>query len=1025
MIRDAFSHLKCVYVLLCVSITTTLFSQGKVKGRIIDDNGEFLIGVTISPLENPSLGTTTDYDGNYELTLKSGEKHTLEYSYIGYDKIIREVTLADNEILDLNITMGASAVELNEVEIVAKKDKRANYYMEGVKKKSITTLDYMSGDLMKKLGDSNVASAISRVTGVSTNGSFITVRGIGDRYVKTSINGSIIPTLDPFTNNIKLDLFPSSLVDNIVITKTLSPNLPGDWSAAYISIETKDFPDKLSIGINSSIGYNPQVSFQDVLANKTSSTDWLGYDTDFRDIDHSNFMPVDASPSQYDIMVALGMGDYYRSIGVTEPWLPGTKQGELYYKLGLIEMGLLGKGHIDNADKVAQAKNAFASGSYLNDAYRIINAGAEKFNSSLANNWTVFTKQAPLNYSQSFTIGNRLSFLGMDLGFLGGFRYGSTTTFDPNSQLNRVILNALDDAGNPVVEQQFNQEIVKYSNGWTGLVNLNLKINPEHKVSLLFMPNQKGSNQIRNGLDILGSSTYPEAYALSQFYEQRTQYVTQVKTEHYLPTLKTKWTNTASYTDGKSNAPDFKNLNYFSEGGLFLFDKSVSNIRRNFRYLDENLFDAKTSLDISIGEGSKRVSKLQVGASLIYHTREFQQFDYRLIPNFGVGFDIPEGDLDQFFTDEKFAFSTPDRNSQIDLFYARADDPANHTYGQNMIYGTYVKWDQGITDRLRISTGLRGEWTDLFTDVKEFLDGDYPADDLRRQSQGIAFVLEPGVKKEFNLLPSINAIYTLNSDNLNPMNIRLNYSRSIARPSLREFSETIIEDFELNSGVFGNAQLDIVKVNNFDFRFEKYFPSGDNIFVSTFYKTFYNHIELLNSILGFTWSNADFSYVYGVEIEGKKNIIEGLDFRSNISLVNSYTKVDDLMLTLENGIKKWETIGVKERTMFGQAPYIINAILDYSLSNIGFSTSISYNFQGPKLILASIGGPPDVYEMPRHLLNVKVSKSINKYFKASLTVRNLLNAPIRRSYKYGEEYLLDFDKFRYGTDFNLSISYTL
>ncbi|MBK7042178.1 MAG: TonB-dependent receptor plug domain-containing protein [Bacteroidetes bacterium] len=121
---------------------------------------------------------------------------------------------------------------------------------------------------MKKIGDTNVTTAVSRVSGVSTNGSFITVRGIGDRYVLTAINGSQIPTLDPFTNNIKLDIIPSSLVDNVIISKTASPDLPGDWTGAYISVETKDYPEKMSLNIETTVGYNQNSSFRDILANQ-------------------------------------------------------------------------------------------------------------------------------------------------------------------------------------------------------------------------------------------------------------------------------------------------------------------------------------------------------------------------------------------------------------------------------------------------------------------------------------------------------------------------------------------------------------------------------------------------------------------------------------------------------------------------------------------------------------------------------------------------------------------------------------
>lgn len=111
--------------------------------------------------------------------------------------------------------------------------------------------------------------------------------------------------------------------------------------------------------------------------------------------------------------------------------------------------------------------------------------------------------------------------------------------------------------------------------------------------------------------------------------------------------------------------------------------------------------------------------------------------------------------------------------------------------------------------------------------------------------------------------------------------------------------------------------------------------------------------------------------------------------------------------------------------MFGQAPYVINGILSYNRPDIGLNTTISYNVQGAKLVLTSIDAAPDVYELPRHSLNFKIGKSINKYFSASLRVRNILNTPVRRAYNYDGEYLLDFDKFRWGTDFNVGISYKL
>ena len=111
--------------------------------------------------------------------------------------------------------------------------------------------------------------------------------------------------------------------------------------------------------------------------------------------------------------------------------------------------------------------------------------------------------------------------------------------------------------------------------------------------------------------------------------------------------------------------------------------------------------------------------------------------------------------------------------------------------------------------------------------------------------------------------------------------------------------------------------------------------------------------------------------------------------------------------------------------MFGQAPYIINGILSYTSDTLGLTATISYNVQGPRLVLTGIlKGRPDVYEMPRNTIDIKVSKTLGDHFSMSFTVRDLLNAPVRRAYKTPGGYI-DYDRFRYGTNYQLGISYKL
>lgn len=1002
-------------------------AQGTLRGKITDENGEALIGVSVFLKEDASVGAPTDLDGNYTLRIKSGVEHTVVIAYVSYATIEEKILIEEGQVVVKDFVMAAASFTLGEVEVVAKQERRNQYYMESIKKKSASTLDYVSGDMMSKVGDNNVSAAISRVTGVSTNGNFITVRGLGDRYVQTTINGSLIPTLDPFTNNIKLDLFPASFVDNIIITKTASADLQGDWSAAYISLETKDRPEQLTVFVETKVGYIPQTSLKKVITNQTSSTDWLGFDNGFRNIDHDKLIEVKPSPTTYEELCALGLDDFYRSIGVTQSWAAGSALGETYFKLGLIELGLLGGAYIHDEQAVSRAKNEYNSGDFRNLAFVNINKDAEQSLDAFANNWDTFEETAPLNFTQTFSIGNQTKLFGKAFSFLGGFRYGTATQYDPESQLTRTLSSNRDTLGNPFIFQQYNQKFARYTNGWTGLATTNFKLNASNSFSLMFMPNVIGANSIREGVDKVGSSTYPNAFLQGQMYEERSQFVYQYGSEHYIPATMMKIQLSASFADGESTAPDFKSLQYFSEDLVnYFLDKTVSNVRRNFRYLDEDILDTKVMVEFPLQDRPGLISKIKFGLSFLDKQREFIQYDYLLGIANGVPVSFTNGQLNQLFAEEKFDIRKDSITGleRIDLYFRPFDDPANHTIGYTRIYSGFGMIDQSINERIRVSGGVRAEYSKISTDVKEFSDLGYAADDLRRRTPEQAFTLKPGQINRWDILPSINLIYRLRADDILPSNLRLNYSRSVARPSTREYTETVVRDFELNADVFGNADLKFVQIDNYDLRYENYWKAGNYFSASLFYKNFKNHIELTSSNFGFTWSNADQSNVYGVELEGRIGISDRMEFRSNVSIVKSYTKVEDRRLSIENGTKSWVVLGIIERSMFGQAPYVLNAIFNYTTPN-GFSASVSYNVQGPKLVLTSIDESPDIFEMPRHLLNLKLAHPISRRFDVSFTIKDILNTPARRSYKYDAGYLLDFDRFRYGTEYSLAIAYTL
>ena len=327
-------------VLFLFLASQALVAQGTLRGKVTDEKGESMFGVIVRAIENETIITQTDFQGSFTYKFPDNKQYTLNFVIVGYQTLEEKIQLKDNAVLAKEFTLLNSSNIIKGMDVVAKRVKANDGYMEKMKMNSATTLDFISSEVMKKTGDASVVNAIARVSGVSTNGGLITVRGIGDRYVRTTLNGSRIPTLDPLTNNIKLDIFPSSLVDNIVITKTQSADLPGDWAGAYISVETKDYPDKLTVNIESQFGYNSQTTFQNVISSDRSSTDWLGFDNGLRIRDTDRIVTPNLDPSTYQQMVALGLGDYFAQQGI-QGWNDGESQGDTYFRLGLVQLGLL------------------------------------------------------------------------------------------------------------------------------------------------------------------------------------------------------------------------------------------------------------------------------------------------------------------------------------------------------------------------------------------------------------------------------------------------------------------------------------------------------------------------------------------------------------------------------------------------------------------------------------------------------------------------------------------------------------
>ena len=1012
-------------LLFLLLISSIGFSQGTVRGKITDEKGNALYNAKVYFKSDRTKIGLTDFDGNFSVESKL-PNDILVINMTNF-QLLEDSVKFDNTKLYLQDYSLEPKVTMIGTAIVKKKKPKANdLYMENIKKNSATTIDYVSAETMKKTGDPNVTAAVARVSGVSTSGGLITVRGIGDRYVKTTLNGSRIPTLDPLTNNIKLDIFPASLVDNIIITKTATPDLPGDFSGAYLSVETKDYPEKLDINVETQFGYNEQTTFKDVISSQRSKTDWLGFDNSLRSNKNETIKNPNLSPTTYQEMNALGLGNYYKSLGVTD-WKDGSPEGDTYFKMGLIELGLLSKSSINDPTAIKSATNVYNS-EYKTLAFDKINPNGTDYNNGFSHNWNSITRKAPMNFSQSFSIGNQVKLFGKPLGYIVGFRYGTNVRYDPNGVSQRLS----GDTSKLGYDAKDNAIISRETNGWSTLLNLAYKFNDKNSISVMFMPNISGTNDVANFVAKRDNSTDQEARTLvNQFYEQRQQFIYQLKTEHYLPKSKTKIDFNTSYTKGNSLAPDFKVVQYgYMVDNVkdstynYMFSPTAGDgIRRYYRYLNENIIDSRVSAEIPFKNSSTDFArKIKFGGAFQRNDRTSNLEEYYLNNGNKIGGEnLTSSDLDGFLNADKFTLT----NRTIDYYYTSRDFARNHTFGFSTIKAGFVALDYTLKSGLRLAGGLRVEQSQIFSDVNEYYAKGYAKNDIRRENLGGFSVVNAANLKETNFLPSANIVYKIKKIEKAQVNIRLNFSQTVARPSIRELNDAAIYDNEFRTLIYGNSDLKNVHIKNYDFRGESYFKNGDNISVSLFYKDFRNHIEMGFGSAGITWQNIDQSTVRGFEFEGKKGLGKQFELRANITLVQSNSAFVRKDMTIIDGVKHYTVLDTINRPMFGQAPYIINAISTFKSDSLGITASLSYNVQGPRLVITGVvKGFPDVYEMPRNTIDFKITKKLGKHFNTSIMVRDILNTKVRRAYRMNNGYI-DYDNFRYGTNFILSIAYKL
>ncbi len=278
---------KVVFTVICLLALQFVNAQtGKVTGKILDGEYNDVLPFANVLVKGTAQGATSDFDGNYILELEPGT-YTLIFSFVGYDtQEITEVVVRSGKVTDLNVTIKPSTASLDEVVITTTARRNSEQAVLNLQKNSATLMDGLSIESINKTGASSIASAIKGVPGVSVQeGKYVFVRGLGDRYTKSILNGMDIPGLDPDKNTIQMDIFPTNILENILVMKSASAELPADFTGGVVDIITKDFPTQKQMRLSFSGGYNPSMHFKENYVNyQGGATDFLGFDDGTRDL---------------------------------------------------------------------------------------------------------------------------------------------------------------------------------------------------------------------------------------------------------------------------------------------------------------------------------------------------------------------------------------------------------------------------------------------------------------------------------------------------------------------------------------------------------------------------------------------------------------------------------------------------------------------------------------------------------------------------------------------------------------------
>ena len=950
-------------VAMLLIAATAYGQQGAISGTVYDEDGFPMLGANVV-IQGTATGAQTDFiEGKYQFKADAGT-YTIVASYVGYGDQVREnVVVAANETTILDFTFNpdaAGGVDLGEVVVTAKAINNGEVAVMKLRQNSDKVQDVISAQEMSRLGASNVASALTKVTGTTVvDGKYVYVRGLGDRYSATTVNGLRLPSTDPYRNSAQLDIIPTNLLDNIVASKTFTPDLPGDFTGGSVNIDLKALPERFTWGVSASGSYNTVSNLRD----------------DFRTFD---------------------AGD--------RAWL-GFNDGTLDLPNSITEAAASDLSVLDRSAARRARRDDDLAG-LLNNAAQDLGPG-----------FSQTTKNTPLDFGLSANIGNQFNVGGMPVGFFATASYSRDYSYREGRRANYfnpgdsdVLFRDFD------LEDRRSVEAAKIG----GMVGLSFRPSPANEINVYSIYSHQAfvEGRVLTGAnDNFGVAGTPESFFYSQtnsFLEQQLMdYVAEgTHTLTGLGNVKLEWA--ANYIATEQNEPDTRFIAYTEEDGFAQINPAqLTEPSSFFRDLTDNGYQGKLDITVPFLQEKSRGNAIKFGGLYNTKERDFNEASYNFLNRDGLTLNDVGGNIDALFAPSNLGvIGGESGRNQIGLYASDITTLSNSYVGDSEIAAAYAMVTYEFSERFKAIAGVRLESTKLDVESDQAAVAINP-EDFRSNIDTTA------------LLPALNLVYKVSESS----NLRGSFTQTIARPNMREIAPFGAFPFIGGVPIFGNPDLELTNINNFDLRYEIFPNAGEVIAFSAFYKKFTNPIVTTFRNAGqqqFTWTNSESADLYGVELEFRKGLgflnekLDNFTLGTNFSYIRSSQSIDEgevrQGLELDPEFKS-------TRAFNGQSPIVVNANLSWDAPETGWDAVVAFNYFGDRLQSIGAVGTSDIFERGRGTLDLSIGKKLNN-FKFTLRAKNLLNPAYETFSEFrGQEYI--FSNYERGRTISLGVGYSL